>query len=430
MNYASPIIITLLGLQLAAFLLLVLLRQIFKNLSEKITISIVTSTIFFSIFLISALIFFTLHNPQHPQIIDIGTWFGIENMKYEIVFIIDALSLTYSLFAMTMISLVAIFSRRYLHKENGFHRFYIFMLLFALGANIISFAGTMEIIIIGWEFVGLSSILLIAFFNYRAGPVKNSFWVFVNYRICDIGLFAAVLVLHAFEHSSNFQMLENANWLGVSSHQAPLILGFLILFAAMGKSALFPFSNWLQRAMEGPTPSSAIFYGAISIHFGPLLLLRSADLIANMPALKISVILIGLTTALFARIISHGQSDVKSMLAYSSVAQVGLIVAEIGLGFNMLALLHIIGHSSFRTLQMLRAPSIIHDLRNIEQLLGHSLLPINLQKKHGKFDYFIYRFILERGYMDNILQKIIGLFLKPFYAIDRLEKKWSNFLSR
>ena len=190
----SFIIIAILGIQLGAFLLLAVLKQIFNNLSEKVIIGIVANAISISILLNLALILLLIDSPSSACIIDLGSWFNIEDSRYEIVFIADILAVSYSLFSLIMIGLVAVFSRRYLHREKGYFRFFTFMMLFVFGVNIVSFAGTMEIIIIGWEFIGLSSILLISFFNYREGPVKNALWVFTNYRLCDIGLFAAVFL--------------------------------------------------------------------------------------------------------------------------------------------------------------------------------------------------------------------------------------------
>lgn len=429
--YATSIIIALLTIQLGTFFLLIFLKQIFRNLSEKLIIRIVANMTLASILMIISLTIFVISHHEHFHIFNLGTWFKTFDGKYEIIFIIDYLSVIYSLFSMVMIGVVIIFSRRYMHKDAGYFRFYSSMTLFAFGVNLISFAGTMEITIIGWEFVGLSSVLLVSFFNYRAAPVKNAFWVFVNYRICDIGLFAAVLLMHAAMHNSHFQTLTSGGWLGISAEHAPIFLGFLILFGAMGKSALFPLSGWLPRAMEGPTPSSAIFYGSISVHFGPFLLLRSANLIAASPSLALAIIAIGAITAIVARLVAHAQTDVKSSIAYESVMQIGIIVVEIGLGWNVVAVIHIVGHSCFRTMQMLRAPSVIHDLRNIEQMLGHSLATFVVSKKYDHKDYAIYRFLLERGCMDNLVKdNLIRCILWPFHQINSLEEKWRGLLTK
>ena len=418
MNYISTIFALLLLSQAISITTLIFSR--FLDLrNETITIRVVYTTIVLSIVLTSILAFITPKN----YVVHLAKWFGDEFYKYDLVFSIDFVAIIYSLFSMVLTGVIAVFSKRYLHKDIGFHRFYITLLFFMFGVTIVAFAGAIEIVIIGWEIIGLSSVLLISFFNYRDAPVKNSFWVFVNYRICDIGLFIAILLMHHFSHGSSFVNLESAMWMGVSSENLPPIIGFLILFAVIGKSALFPLSGWLPRAMEGPTPSSAIFYGAISIHLGALLLLRCSDLIAASSSLALTIVVIGIITALFGRLIGRAVNDIKGSLAYGSITQIGLIIAEIGMGFNILALLHIIGHSGFRTLQILRAPNLLHDRHQLEQMLGyHISLPVErMNKTYKKFDYFYYRILLERGFVDYFLKDIvIANILNVFRFVDKL----------
>ena len=119
------------------------------------------------------------------------------------------------------------------------------------------------------------------------------------------------------------------------------------LVAAAGKSALVPFSGWLPRAMEGPTPSSAIFYGALSVHLGAFLLLRVSPILEQSLLLSGAVVVIGLASAVFGAVVARVQTDIKSALAFASLTQVGIIVAEIGFGFRYIALIHIIGHACF-----------------------------------------------------------------------------------
>src|SRR5262249_33286198 len=143
-----------------------------------------------------------------------------------------------------------------------------------------------------------------------------------------------------------------------------LVVGLLLVVAAAGKSALVPFSGWLPRAMEGPTPSSAVFYGALSVHLGAFLLLRMSSLLSASPALAGLVVALGLVTAVCAHVTGSVQTDIKSALSFASLAQVGLIVAEIGLGawFPFLwyvALAHLLGHACVRTLQFVRAPTLL-----------------------------------------------------------------------
>src|SRR5690606_30180659 len=138
------------------------------------------------------------------------------------------------------------------------------------------------------------------------------------------------------------------------SESQALTVGQLLVIAAAGKSALVPISGWLPRAMEGPTPSSAVFYGALSGHLGTFLLLRLQPLLDVSPALRVVVITLGFVTALFAALSARVQTDIKCALSYASLTQVGIITVEIGLGLSYLALIHILGHACLRTLQFVR----------------------------------------------------------------------------
>ena len=156
------------------------------------------------------------------------------------------------------------------------------------------------------------------------------------------------------------------------SHQA-FVVGLLLLVAAAGKSALVPFSGWLPRAMEGPTPSSAVFYGALSVHLGAFLLLRVSPLLEQSPGSPAHRRRAGADHRRFAYLAGSVQTDIKSALSYASLSQVGIIVAEIGLGFRYVALVHLLGHACLRTLQFLRAPTLLHDYHTLENAIGDAL---------------------------------------------------------
>ena len=163
----------------------------------------------------------------------------------------------------------------------------------------------------------------------------------------------------------------------VTAAQAGLI-GGLLLFAAAGKSALLPFCGWLPRAMEGPTPSSAVFYGALSVHLGAFLLLRVSSLFACSLVLAVATVALGLGTAAYATFVGRVQTDIKSALSFASLIQVGIIDAEIGAGHWVpflwyVALVHLLGHACLRTLQFVRAPSLLLDYRSVENAIGGKL---------------------------------------------------------
>jgi NAD(P)H-quinone oxidoreductase subunit 5 len=185
--------------------------------------------------------------------------------------------------------------------------------------------------------------------------------------------------------------------------------------------------------MEGPTPSSAIFYGALSVHLGAYLLLRVSPIIELSPILGSVLVVLGLSTAAFAAFAARVQTDIKSALSFASLTQVGIIVAEIGFGWRYLALAHIIGHACLRTLQFLRASSLLQDYRTLENAIGSrlprsngfgpKLLPAPLRRA-------IYRLAMERGYLDVFLSDYFARpLLRIFQACDAVERKWTNFLS-
>jgi NAD(P)H-quinone oxidoreductase subunit 5 len=205
----------------------------------------------------------------------------------------------------------------------------------------------------------------------------------------------------------------------------------LLLAAAAGKSALVPFSGWLPRAMEGPTPSSAVFYGALSVHLGAFLLLRFSPMIEGSILLSGFIVALGLITALYAYLVGSVQTDIKSALSFASLSQVGIIVAEIGLGFRYVALVHLLGHACLRTLQFLRAPTLLHDYHTLENAIGEHLpragAPWRGIKRHH---VWLYRFALERGYLDSmLLNGVVVPFIGFFRGCDALERRWTDFLA-
>jgi NAD(P)H-quinone oxidoreductase subunit 5 len=202
-----------------------------------------------------------------------------------------------------------------------------------------------------------------------------------------------------------------------------MVVCLLLLLAAAGKAAQIPFSGWLPRAMEGPTPSSAIFYGAISIHAGAYLLLRAQPLLAHSVVSSVLVIGIGLATAIHGTMVGRASADAKTSLAYASLTQVGVVFVEIGLGWKWVAITHILGHATVRTLQFLRAPSMLHDYHRMHSAAGGELAQTGKHLEDllpQRVQLWFYRWALDRGHLDTILDRwmlhplmqLSGLFAK------------------
>jgi NADH-quinone oxidoreductase subunit L len=377
--------------------------------------------------------------------VELGTWFEVGDYAMRPTLLLDRLSLLFALFGALLVGLVAAFSSRYMHREPGFSRFYLLLTLLGAGVEVVVLGGSIDVAFFGWELVGISSALLVAFFHDRPGPVRNGLRAFITYRACDVGLLGAAVWLHhsvgSAATSSSLQLdwpssSLQLDWVGYpvpASVGDATIIGLLLLWAAIGKSAQVPLGGWLPRAMEGPTPSSAIFYGALSIHLGPYLLLRAAPILERSAVATIAVVLIGMTTAVHASFVGRVQTDIKSSLAYASMSQVGLIFVEIGLGLYWLAVIHIFGHMAVRTLQILRAPSVLAEFHGIERSLGtmmprtgghfQLLVPVRAQT-------WLYRHALERGYLESLLRDyLVGGVSGLLRGFDRLEKRWIAVLS-
>lgn len=275
----------------------------------------------------------------------------------------DKITVVYLLVGSFITFLITIYSRYYLHRESGYKRFFNTILFFYLGYTIAILSGNFETLFIGWEILGICSFLLISFYRDRYLPVKNAIKVFSVYRIGDVGLILAMWASHHLWHE-NITFLKLNNYELVHEHllshsYTGVFISLMILVAAAAKSAQLPFSSWLPRAMEGPTPSSAIFYGSLSVHLGVFLLLRSYPFWEHQISVRVLIALLGLSTSIVASLIARVQSSVKSQIAYASVAQIGIIFIEIALGFEKFALFHFAGNAFFRTYQLLVSPSVV-----------------------------------------------------------------------
>lgn len=368
--------------------------------------------------------------------VPLGSWFSAGHYSFDWNLIADRLSIPFAMFSSVLLGLVAAFSRRYLHREPGFARFYLMLAVFGAAVELVVLAGSLDLVFIGWELVGVTSALLIAFFHERRAPVEHGLRAFVTYRLCDVGLLAAAVALHFTVGTSEVGSSTGGPWAGFAvpaTWAGATIVGLLILWASMGKAAQLPLSGWLPRAMEGPTPSSAVFYGALSIHLGPYLLLRAESILQASGLAAGAVVTVGALTALHATFVGRTQSDIKSALAYASMTQVGLIYVEIGLGLHYLPVAHIVGHAAIRTLQILRSPSLLHDHHHLEQAMGKQLPRTGGHLERlvpGALQPWLYRVALERGGFDALLKdRIVAPALRFLSRIDRLDRAWVDYVT-
>jgi len=436
---AHAIVATLVVLQLAAPALTLVLvglpALLDRPLSERATTRLVGSA--FTVAFLSGLTTLMVLSTRGfaPEQVHLGTWFSVGHHDATIDLVADGLSVPYVCFSTGLCALVNAFAGKYLHREPGFTRFFVLLALFGTGMNLMVLAGSIDVLFAGWEFLGISSTMLIGFFHERTNALKAALRAFTTYRICDVGLLAAGVMIHRAVGSGDFERLFGGVWPNANSLVSPgsaTLVSLLLVFAAMGKSAQVPFSNWLPRAMEGPTPSSAIFYGALSIHAGAYVLLRCEALLDAAPLARFVLVVIGVSTAVHAALVGRVQTDLKSMLAYASMTQSGIIFAEIGLGFRIVALVHIVSHAILRSLQILRSPSALHDRHELEAALGGHpgaaswsavrLLPESAQA-------WLYRVALDRGFEEMVLSRfVVGPVWRFLEWLGAAELRWIDWL--
>jgi NAD(P)H-quinone oxidoreductase subunit 5 len=353
------------------------------------------------------------HRPLRLSVLPVAS-----DQAFSLDLLIDERSLLFAMMAAFICAIVAVFAHRYLHREPGYYRYFVHFNLFALGIFLIGVSGSMTLLFAGWEFVGISSAMLVAFFHERPMPLQNALRVFATYRLSDAAMLSAAVVAHQAVGTARLDSLFLAGDEAVPlSAAAATAIAVLLVIAAAGKCAQLPFSGWIPRAMEGPTPSSAVFYGAIAIHAGAFVLLRAGPVLEQAPVARALIIVMGVATALFATTVGRVQTDVKSALAFASLTQVSIILIEIALGLYWIALIHMAGHAFLRLLQFLRAPSILHDFHEATNAvgghLGHSgahlerFVPARWQRP-------LYRFALERGHLDAAIDRFV---LAPVVAL-------------
>ncbi len=355
--------------------------------------------------------------PQHEF-----QWFTLyehEDFSFPILFYLDKVSAAYLFCVWSIFAIIVKYCRVYLHREQGYKRFFQTIFGFVFGLNLIVLSGSIDMLFAGWEIVGISSFLLIAFYRHRPQPVRNALRAYTIYRFCDVGLLLGAwmshLLFHESSHFSELSKLFTVETLPSTSYAALAFLSWLIILAASGKSAQFPFCFWLPRAMEGPTPSSAIFYGALSIHLGVFLLLRTMPVWSYQLFPRFCIFSIGFLTVLVATLSEKIQSNIKGQIAYSSIAQVGFMFMELALGLESLVLLHFMGNAFLRCYQLLVSPSIVAHLLRVE---GSADSDFNIQSSSN----LQFLPVSIRGTLPDVLQNTLYVFALQEGNLERLVK--------
>jgi NADH:ubiquinone oxidoreductase subunit 4 (subunit M) len=292
-----------------------------------------------------------------PGQVALAPWLVSGSYQVWLSFTLDSLALGLATLVALIGFLALSFASRYLHREPGFQRFFLVLLLFVAAMLLIVLAGNPVLAFVGWELAGVSSYLLIGYAHDRPVATRNAVRVFVTTRVGDagflLGIFLAYSLVGELEWPALLAGTAKLDRLGVGF----ILAGFVL--AAMAKSALVPFAPWIARALEGPTPSSAVFYGSLMVHAGVYLMLRLAPAFPHAPMLMGLLAFFGLLTAVYGLLGGLTQTDVKSALIFSTTGQVGLMFFAIGMGWTTLAAWHLAAHAVFRAWQFLASPQLL-----------------------------------------------------------------------
>jgi NADH-quinone oxidoreductase subunit L len=296
------------------------------------------------------------------------TWVPVGDLSVDVGFLADPLAITMTLFITGVGALIHLYSIGYMHGDPGFHRFFLYLNLFAFSMLVLVLGDNMLLTFLGWEGVGACSYLLISFWFTDDKNATAGKKAFVTNRIGDFGFMLAMFLVFVTFGSLNYlDVIEGAE-LGMVETTATAIT-LLLFVGAMGKSAQFPLYLWLPDAMAGPTPVSALIHAATMVTSGIYLLTRMNPVIAESADwVPTTVAWVGVFTALFAATIAIAQNDIKKVLAYSTVSQLGFMFLAVGTGAYVAAIFHMVTHAFFKALLFLGSGSVIHGMHEDQDM--------------------------------------------------------------
>jgi NADH-quinone oxidoreductase subunit L len=320
-----------------------------------------------ALFVFAVALFFSVKGESNREIsTTMFTWIPVAGFHIEAGMLLDPLSMIFVLLITGVGSLIHIYAVGYMQGDPGRPRFFGYFNLFVGVMLLLVLANNYLVTYIGWEGVGLASYLLISYYFNRDTAASAGNKAFYSNRVGDVGFSIAIMVMFAYfgttSYSGVFSEFDHA---GVSKGIAAA-LGFMLLLAACAKSAQVPLQGWLSDAMEGPTPVSALIHAATMVTAGVYLIARSAPIFNASQATRTMVVIIGVVTLLYGCICGCGQDDLKKVLAYSTVSQIGYMFLAVGLGPGVYAigLIHLLGHGFFKAALFLSAGSVMHAMND------------------------------------------------------------------
>jgi len=323
-------------------------------------------------FLVTVAVYFDLlgmPSEERSHVVTLFQWIPVGALQIDFALLADPLSITMALFVTGIGSLIHLYAIGYMHGDPKFAKFFLYLNLFVFSMLMLVLGENLLVTFLGWEGVGACSYFLISFWHTRNSAAVAGKKAFVTNRIGDWGVMTAMFIAFSAVGSVSYKAINEAAHEGTISQTAISAIAILLFVGACGKSAQLPLYFWLPDAMEGPTPVSALIHAATMVTAGVFLMTRVGPVLAESYGwVPDTIAVVGAATALFAASIAVAQHDIKRVLAYSTVSQLGFMFLAIGSGAYVAAIFHMVTHAFFKALLFLGSGSVIHGMHHEQDM--------------------------------------------------------------
>ncbi|HIP20953.1 MAG TPA: NADH-quinone oxidoreductase subunit L, partial [Sulfurimonas sp.] len=322
-----------------------LFAALFTATPKKKFVGIIASLLIFTAFVASSMLLTHVLSGEEIVHVELMTWMATGNLYIPFGFVVDQVSVTMMMVVTLVSTIVHIYAIGYMDHDSGFNRFFSYLSAFVFSMMILVMSDNFVGLFIGWEGVGLCSWLLIGFWFHKESATWAANEAFIMNRIADLGMLIGIFLVYwntgTLQYDGAFAAFHDLD------HATLTWIGIFLFIGAMGKSAQFPLHTWLADAMEGPTPVSALIHAATMVTAGVYLVVRSNELYALIPNVGLFIASLGAFVAIFAATMALVNRDIKRVVAYSTLSQLGYMFAAAGLGAYWVALFHLMAHAFF-----------------------------------------------------------------------------------
>jgi NADH-quinone oxidoreductase subunit L len=326
----------------------------------------------FASFIVTVSVYFDLlsrDEEDRHQVVRLFSWIPVGELQIDVALLADPLSITMALFITGIGSLIHLYAIGYMHGDPKFSKFFLYLNLFVFSMLMLVLGENLLVTFLGWEGVGACSYFLISFWHTRDSAAVAGKKAFVTNRIGDFGVMTAMFLAFSSIGSVSYESINDAASSGAIAQVTATAIALLLFVGACGKSAQLPLYLWLPDAMEGPTPVSALIHAATMVTSGVFLMTRMSPVLhASYEWAPMTIATIGAATALFAASIAVAQNDIKKVLAYSTVSQLGYMFLAVGSGAYVAAIFHMVTHAFFKALLFLGSGSVIHGMHHEQDM--------------------------------------------------------------